>query len=105
MTGVQTCALPIFPLASGCTLVVLRDEEGYHLEDVLLDGTPLDDEAVYSLALVDLPAGFQPLAEAALGEGYEGRFTATEDYARTLWVEYLKEGNQPLEPTPYIALR
>ena len=93
------------PLASGCTLVVLRDEEGYHLEDVLLDGTPLDDEAVYSLALVDLPAGFQPLAEAALGEGYEGRFTATEDYARTLWVEYLKEGNQPLEPTPYIALR
>ena len=93
------------PLASGCTLVVKRDGDSYRLEDILLDGAPLEDETIYSLALVDLPAGFQPLTETALGEGCEDRFAATQDYARTLWANYLKEGNQPLEPTPYLTLR
>lgn len=92
------------PIASGCTLVVEKTETGYRLEDVLVDGAPLDEEAEYRFALVDPPAGVQPLIEAALGEGSTERFAASEDYARTLWVNYLKEGHQPLEPTPYLTL-
>ena len=94
------------PIASGMTLSVKETEDGYLLQDVLLDGQPLENTKLYSLGLVDLPERIQILTNAALGEGIFETFESSGDiYARILWLEHLTAGNPFDSPTPYIVLQ
>ena len=61
-----------------------------------LNGTPLDDEAVYSLALVDLPAG---VAERAVFSPHLGGITggSFRRAHQNMWnsVKLILEGQRP----------
>ncbi|MCM1559948.1 MAG: ABC transporter substrate-binding protein [Butyrivibrio sp.] len=94
------------PIVSGLVMEVEKTAEGNYLLTGLetADG-PLKDNETYSFIIADLTVGVQPLAEQVLGAGGLDRFSMTEEFARTLWVNYLLAGEQPLPPTTYIKLR
>ena len=77
----------------------------YRLSGILVDGAPLADGETYTFTIADLPSLCQPLMEQALGEGASERFTASERFARLLWTDHIKQGEQPVPPTPYITLK
>lgn len=111
--SVEGCGLPTdpfsretLPVASGLTMTVEETGDTYVLGDISVNGALLDDGAVYSMSIVDVPDRVQALTEQALGTGGFERFTSSGDiYARTLWMDYLMEGNLLEMPAPYIKLK
>lgn len=93
------------PIASGFTMEVEKLDGSYRLSGILVDGAPLADGETYTFTIADLPSLCQPLMEQALGEGASERFTASERFARLLWTDHIKQGEQPVPPTPYITLK
>lgn len=94
------------PVCSGFTIAVEKTaDNAYRLADILVNGASLTDDASFSFTVADLPSQFQELLEKALGDNAAEKFTASEQYARLLWVEYIKAGGQPTPPSTYITLR
>ncbi|MBR6771198.1 MAG: extracellular solute-binding protein [Lachnospiraceae bacterium] len=93
------------PIVSGCEITVVSSTEGYRLKDITVGDKPIEDTAVYRLAIPDNPTRVQPLVEQVLGEGSFAQLTSSgEIWASALWVDYILAGNQPEPATPYLIL-
>ncbi len=85
------------PVASGMKLVVERDNAGFTLNNILVDGSTIDAEKFYSVLLTDSAvtclgpdAGLEPLGDSTLA---------------TAWAQAIKDGCQLAEPEDYIEVR
>lgn len=112
------------PVTSGFELTVSENEGAYTLEDVRVDGEPIDPERVYRISLMDNASHARLAWAAAFGEteggadGSEGGAAAAvangnagtalpkaSGTARDLWTSYvLGHDGQPLEATSYLTL-
>lgn len=93
------------PVVSGCTIKVKKENGAYLLTNILVDGKEMADDAEYTFTVSDHSDSFTKWVNQALGEGTYERFSMSEEYMHQLWAEYIADGNQPEEPTPYITLK
>lgn len=93
------------PVCSGFSMEVQKEDGVYILTDVAVNGEAIREDEMYTLTIADHVANFTALAEAAFGDKGTERFSGTEEYARTLWAQYIAAGNQPEKPTDYITLK
>ena len=83
------------PVASGMKLAVRPDGANFELEDVLVDGSPLDEGAQYSVLLTDgvvsgLGSNLEALADVTLS---------------TAWAQAVESGRELAEPEDYLEVR
>lgn len=93
------------PVVSGGVIKVKKVDDSYVLQDVMVGGAALSDEAEYVFGVADHPDRFSAWVKQALGEGANERFAMSEEYAHQLWTNYIMAGNQPETPTSYIELK
>ncbi len=87
------------PIASGMRLVI-NEKDGFTLEDILVDGKPIDEEKQYAILLVDAVG---EVLQNLYPEGGYG--TLTESNLSSAWVDAVEKGRQPAEPEDYIEIR
>ena len=85
------------PIASGMKVVLKEDGEGFALESILVNGSPLNDDQQYSVLLTDgvtsglgTAAKLQPLAGNTLSSA---------------WTGALEGGRQPAQPEDYLEVK
>lgn len=83
------------PVASGMKLAVRSDGANFELEDVLVDGSSIDEAAEYSVLLTDgvvsgLGSGLAALADVTLPAA---------------WTQAVASGREPAEPEDYLEVR
>ncbi|MDD6333410.1 MAG: ABC transporter substrate-binding protein [Clostridia bacterium] len=109
------------PASSGFVMQILQDDKGeIHLEDILVEGKPIDDTKEYSFCYVDVSGHilleqaynydmsehggqhmFKSENDISGEEQYDGYISSKERVAK-LWVDYFQNGGQLIEPCNYI---
>ena len=91
-------------MASGMELTIHKTSGRYLLKNISINGQPLSNTALYSVAMIDVPERIEALTNKALGpNSFEKFATSGEVYARNLWLDYLTAGNSIEKPTAYIS--
>ncbi len=83
------------PIASGMKIVVQSAGAGFALKDILMDGSPIDEAARYSVLLTD-----------GVLSGFDGKLEAAADATlSSAWTQAMASGRQPAEPENYIEVQ
>ncbi len=87
------------PIASGMKLVVKSNGSGYELENILVDGSPIDDAAEYSILLTD------GVTSALTSVAPKLKLEALADKnLSTAWTTAITSGRQPAQPEDYLEI-
>ncbi len=95
--GGDFCPASIYelPIASGMKIVVQNTGDDFALKDLLVDGSPIDEAAQYSVLLTD-----------GVLSGFDGKLEAAADATlSSAWAQAMASGLQPAQPENYIEVQ
>ncbi|MGM9530017.1 MAG: 5'-nucleotidase C-terminal domain-containing protein, partial [Phascolarctobacterium sp.] len=94
------------PITSGLSYTVKQENKAgsFKLQQVLVNGKPLEKQKQYRVTILDKRTFFGPIARTVdVKQGLTG-FTRGKHIVRREWLDYFKAGKALLAPTSYVRI-